>query len=173
MSNPAHSSQATRFHVLIGLGALAVAGVLAWGARSISGEAGYGGVGPNFLPWVVAGVLALCGVWLLWESLTGGFRQLEPASGADRGDWPAFAWLSAGVLANAALITTAGFVLSCALCFVLAVRGLRLSEGKAGGGLRQTVVDAVTGLLIAAPVYWLFTKLLAINLPGLTATGWI
>jgi putative tricarboxylic transport membrane protein len=173
LSAPAHSSQSVRFHALIGLGALAVAGILAWGARAISGEAGYGGVGPNFLPWVVAGVLAVCGVWLLWQAFTGGFRQLDPASGAERGDWPAFAWLSAGVLANAALITTAGFVLSCGLCFVLAVRGLRLSEGKPAGGLRQTGVDAVVGLLIAAPVYWLFTKLLAINLPGLSASGWI
>jgi len=31
----------------------------------------------------------------------------------------------------------------------------------------------VTGLLIAAPVFWTFTKFLAINLPGLTSTGWI
>ncbi|HQX58843.1 MAG TPA: tripartite tricarboxylate transporter TctB family protein, partial [Burkholderiaceae bacterium] len=29
------------------------------------------------------------------------------------------------------------------------------------------------GIAIAAPVYWMFTKLLAINLPGLTTTGWI
>ncbi len=64
-------------------------------------------------------------------------------------------------------------MLSCALCFALAVRGLRLSEGKPVGGVRQTVIDAITGVLIAAPVYWLFTKLLAINLPGLTGTGWI
>jgi putative tricarboxylic transport membrane protein len=28
-------------------------------------------------------------------------------------------------------------------------------------------------LLIAAPVYWLFSKLLSINLPGLTQTGWL
>jgi putative tricarboxylic transport membrane protein len=27
--------------------------------------------------------------------------------------------------------------------------------------------------LIAAPVYWLFTQLLAVNLPGLTASGWL
>jgi putative tricarboxylic transport membrane protein len=59
------------------------------------------------------------------------------------------------------------------LCFVLAVRGLRLSEGKVAGGLRQTLTDVLTGLLIAAPVYWLFSKLLAINLPGLTQTGWL
>jgi len=29
------------------------------------------------------------------------------------------------------------------------------------------------GALIAAPVFWMFTKLLAINLPGLTQTGWL
>ncbi|HEY0824739.1 MAG TPA: tripartite tricarboxylate transporter TctB family protein, partial [Ramlibacter sp.] len=31
---------------------------LAGGALKIPGEAGYGGVGPNVLPWVVAAVLA-------------------------------------------------------------------------------------------------------------------
>jgi hypothetical protein len=35
------------------------------------------------------------------------------------------------------------------------------------------VIDFVTGFLIAAPAFWLFTKVLAINLPGLTGTGWI
>jgi len=33
--------------------------------------------------------------------------------------------------------------------------------------------DAAIGLLLAAPVYWLFAQLLAVNLPSLTATGWI
>jgi putative tricarboxylic transport membrane protein len=77
------------------------------------------------------------------------------------------------VAANAALITRIGFILACTLCFMLAVRGLRLSEGKGSGGARQVVLDFVTGFLIAAPAFWLFTKVLAINLPGLTGTGWI
>lgn len=159
--------------LLVGVGALGVAAVLAYGATSISSEAGYAGVGPNFLPWVVSGALAICGGLLVFEALTGGYRRLETPSGAPRGDWHALAWVSAGVLLNATLITTIGFILSCALCFTLAVRGLRASEGKLSGNLRQTVIDAVTGMLIAAPVYWLFTKLLAVNLPGLSSTGWI
>lgn len=162
-----------RLHVLIALGALAVAGVLAWGAVSIPSEAGYAGVGPNFLPWLVTVALALCGGVLLWHALQGGFRDLDPPSGAERGDWPALVWVSAGILLNAALIERVGFILSCALCYVLAVRGLRLAEGKPSGGLRQVLVDAVTGVVIAAPVYWLFTQLLAVNLPGLTGTGWL
>jgi putative tricarboxylic transport membrane protein len=158
---------------LMGAGALLVAGVLAFGAFGISSDAGYSGVGPNFLPWVVAFAMAVCGIWLLWESSTGGYRMMETPSGAARGDWPALVWVSAGILANAALITTMGFVLSCSLCYLLAVRGLRASEGKAAGNVRQTIRDAVTGMLIAAPVFWLFTKVLAVNLPGVTGTGWL
>ena len=158
---------------LIGAGSLALGAVLAFGATFISSEAGYAGVGPNFLPWVVAGVLSLCGGWLIYEARTGGFRQMDEASGANRADSGAFLWVSAGVLANAALLTTVGFILSCTLCFMLAVRGLRMSEGKTHGGVRGLVLDFVTGFLIAAPAFWLFTKLLGINLPGLTSTGWL
>ena len=158
---------------LIGAGSLALGAVLAFGATFISSEAGYAGVGPNFLPWVVAGVLSLCGGWLIFEARTGGFRQMDDASGADRADGGAFLWVAAGVLVNAALLTTVGFILSCTLCFMLAVRGLRMSEGKTHGGVRGLVLDFVIGFLIAAPAFWLFTKLLGINLPGLTGTGWI
>jgi putative tricarboxylic transport membrane protein len=83
-----------------------------------------------------------------------------------------FAWVSAGLLVNALLITRIGFVLACTVCFVLAARGLRLSEGRPAS-LPVMGRDALVGLAIAAPTYWVFTKLLAINLPGLTATGWI
>lgn len=157
---------------LVGAGVLLLAALLAAGAVGISSDAGYSGVGPNFLPWAVAAALAACGAWLLWEARTGGFRAGEEPSGAEQGDWRCFAWTSAGLLANALLITHIGFVFSCALCFVLAVRGLRLAEGRpAGAGV--ALRDALVGLAIAAPVYWTFTKLLAINLPGLTATGWL
>ena len=159
--------------VAIGLGALALAALLAWGATGIPSAAGYAGVGPNFLPWVVTAALALCGATLLWEALSGGFRRRETPSGAARADWPPLLWVAAGVLANAALITTIGFILSCALCFMLAVRGLRRSEGRPAGGWRQAAIDFVTGFLIAGPAFWLFTKVLGISLPGLTGSGWL
>ena len=163
----------SRRQALVGAGVVVVALFLAWGATHISSEAGYAGVGPNFLPWAVSVVLLACGGWLVWESLSGGFRDMDEPSGGEHGDWAALAWVSAGLLANAATITYIGFVLSCALCFTLAVRGLRASEGRPAGGVRQTLVDAGTGIAISAPVYWMFTKLLHINLPGLTASGWL
>jgi len=164
---------ATRHQTLIGAGALVLGALMALGAWSIPSAAGYAGVGPNFLPWLVSVVLMVFGVWLIVHARSGGWREMDKASGAAAGDWPALAWVAAGVVANAALITTIGFILSCTLCFMLAVRGLRSSEGKPHGGARGLVMDFVTGFLIAAPAFWLFTKLLAINLPGLTASGWI
>jgi len=159
--------------VAIGVGALGVAAVLAVGAAQIPSAAGYAGVGPDFLPWAMSLAMAVCGVLLVLQALRGGWRDVEPPSGAPRGDWVALAWVAAGVIANASLITSIGFVLSCTLCYALAVRGLRCSEGRPAGGLRSTVIDLVTGVLISAPVYWVFTKLLAVNLPGISPSGWI
>jgi putative tricarboxylic transport membrane protein len=169
MNNQTHAVGAQR---LIGAGGLLLGVLMAWGATGISSVAGYAGVGPNFLPWVVSVVLMVCGALLLLEARGRGWEMPEP-SGAPQGDWRSLAWVCAGVAANAALLTSVGFILSCTLCFMLAVRGLRLSEGKGHGGTRGLVLDFVTGALIASPAFWLFTKGLGINLPGLTGTGWL
>ena len=158
---------------LVGAGVLGVGALLAVGAIGFPSEAGYGGVGPNFLPWLVAVMLLLCGGGLVWESLSGGFRSMPEPEGSEHGHWPGFVWVSAGLLANAALITTIGFILSCALCFVLAVRGFESAEGRLKLGPRAWLKDAAIGIAIAAPVYWMFTQARAINLPGLTNTGWL
>jgi len=158
---------------LVAGGVLATGAMLAFGAIGIPSDAGYAGVGPNFLPWVVACGLLLCGGFLVWEAQTGGFRQMDEPEGAAHGHWPGFAWVSAGILANAALITTIGFILSCALCFVLAVRGFKAAEGKLDLGWRAWLTDALIGMAISAPVFWMFTQALAISLPGLTTTGWL
>lgn len=168
-------TQQPRFllQTLVGVGVLLVALALAGGALSIPSAAGYGGVGPNFLPWVVALSLLVCGGFIVWEARSGGFRAMDEPTGAAGAYWPGFVWVSAGLLANAALITTIGFIFSCTLCFVLAVQGLRGAEGKADRRPQAWLKDALIGMAIAAPVYWMFTKFLAINLPGLTSTGWL
>lgn len=163
-----------RLQTAVGAGVLLIALALAAGAVSIPSAAGYGGIGPNFLPWLVAAVLAICGVMIIREARTGGFRNMDAPSGAQHGYWPGFTWVSAGLLANAALITTIGFILSCTLCYTLAVQGLRRAAGQpAAGELRTVAIDVFTGLAISAPVYWTFTQFLAINLPGLTSSGWL
>ena len=158
---------------LLSVGVFLLALGMATGAWFIPSEAGYSGIGPDFLPWLVSCVLLICALFLLYEARTGGFRDMEESEGAEPPYWLGFAWMSGGLLINAALITSLGFVLSCTVCFVMATRGMRLSQGKPGGGMRTWVADTVVGVLIATPVYWMFTKFLAINLPGLTQTGWL
>lgn len=158
---------------LVGAGTLAIGGLIVAGATQISAEAGYGGVGPNFLPWVVGLALVVCGGFLFWEAATGGFRALYDEGDDGPADWVGFAFMSAGILLNAALITTIGFILSCALCFLLAECGLRHSQGRLSLHPAQLLKSAAIGIAVSAPVYWMFTKALAINLPGLTDTGWL
>jgi putative tricarboxylic transport membrane protein len=162
-----------RTEAALSLACIATGAGMAWGASSISSEAGYSGVGPNFFPWVVSVVLFVCGVLLLIQALSGGFRGREAPEGAARGDWISFAWISAALLLNALLITHIGFIASCSLAFVMAVRGLHISQGRPRAPLSNWVKDAALGFAISAPVFWLFTQVLGVNLPGLTNTGWI
>ena len=98
---------------------------------------------------------------------------MEEPSGAESGHWPGFLWVSAGILSTAMLITRIGFVLACGLCFMLAVRGFKSAQGRVDRSPLTWLVDLLIGMAIAAPVYWMFGKLLAISLPGLTDSGWI
>ena len=47
-----------------------------------------------------------------------------------------------------------------------------LSSRKPNGWLSQ-LINVMSLVGFAAPVFWMFTQLLAINLPGLTNTGWL
>lgn len=164
----------SKWQAIVGAAVVLVAAGMAWGASHITGDAGYGGVGPAFVPWLCAAVLAVCGLWLVWEAQTGGYRHAADPGGAAKANVGAFVWVSAGMLLNAGLIEHLGFVISCTLCYVLAVQGLRRAAQLLHTLTPQTLLkDAAVGLLIAAPVFWTFTQFLAINLPGLTETGWL
>lgn len=154
----------------IGAGVLLIAALMAAGAVKIPSEAGYGGAGPNFLPWAVSAVMALLGVALIVTALRA-TEQLIPAPDFPP-RWRAMAWVSLGLLLNAALIEHAGFILSCALLFAIAARGFRIGADQAPT-LAMGAKDLLIGVAISAPVYWLFTKLLGVNLPGLVHGGWI
>ena len=171
MRQHAPAQHSPYLQALVGVGVLLLALGLAVGALLIPSAAGYAGVGPNFLPWVVSAALGLCGLHLIRKARRGGFLNMDE-HGGERPYWSGFAWMSAGMLLNAALITHIGFILSCALCFVLAARGMRSAQASAPLALKTWLTDSAIALMIAAPVYWMFTQFLGINLPGLTESGW-
>jgi putative tricarboxylic transport membrane protein len=158
---------------LVSLAVLLAGVVLALGARGISSAAGYSGISGSFTPWLVAGGLMLGGFLLFLQSMRNGFSYFPKPSGADSADWFSFSWVIVGLVLNALLIEKIGFVLSCTLCYWCAVKGLRRADNSSRDGVRNQLIDVLVGFVLAAPVFWLFSRLLKINLPALTKTGWL
>jgi putative tricarboxylic transport membrane protein len=170
MSSMQHGHANNRGHFWIGVGTVVLGGLLALGATQIGGSAGYGGAGPAFLPWLVALVLVGLGV----AQIVSARRHAEPLAEAPEFPpvWKAVAWVSAGVLLNALLIERVGFIPSCALLFAVSARGFRIGADERPSWA-SVGTDFVIGLVLSAPVFWTFTKVLGLTLPGLVKGGWI
>jgi len=152
------------FQAAVGAGLAALGAVMAFGAMAFREDASYSGIGPAFYPGAVAALLALCGVALIREALTGGFRSLAAPVPALAGAWGRFALVSGGLLASAFLITRAGFPVTCALLFAVVARAF---------GSRKPARDIAIGAVVSLLLHWMFSKGLGLMLPSLTASGWI
>ena len=154
----------TRAEVVLSVGVLTlglIAAVIAFGLPETSG---YARIGPNFMPKFVAGGLVVCGLWLLAEVLTGGWRDAVPDNPLERGDHAprrrAFGWVTAGLFAQLALIHNAGFVLAAGALFACVARGF---------GSTRPLRDIGGGLVLGGAVFLFFVKFLNVGLPP----GWL
>jgi putative tricarboxylic transport membrane protein len=157
---------------LVGAGVLLTGLALAFGAIGISSEAGYGGVGPNFLPWLVSIVLTSAAPGSSGKRAAAAFASSTRPRRRPR----LLARLRLGLGGPAAQRGADHHhrfhpELHAVLRAGRAGLAPRERPGRRVNAPRTWVIDFVTGLLIAAPVFWMFTQFLAINLPGLTATG--
>ena len=136
---------------------LAIGLAAAFLAARLPAESGYAQIGPAFAPALVAAGLIVLGAWLLYEALSGGWRN-QPLP---QHDWHArpFLWVSGGLLAHMALIGAAGFVVAGAVLFTCVARGF---------GSRRLARDAGVGFLMTLAVYLFFTEVLGVSLPA----GW-
>jgi putative tricarboxylic transport membrane protein len=150
--------------IALSLGVIALGAGAAAVTATLPSEGGYAGIGPNFIPAVVAGGLILLGLWLGFEALSGGWRNAHPDDPALRGehafDASAFGWVSAGLFAQMLLIGSAGFVLAGTALFACIARGF---------GSRRLGRDVAIGLVLTLAVFLFFVKLLNVNLPA----GWL
>ena len=153
-----------RAEVVLSLGVLALGLGAAWVAFSLPETSGYARIGPNFMPKFVAGGLVLMGVWLLAEVFTGGWRDAVPDDPAARGEhafsWSAFAWVSAGLFAQMALIHSGGFVIAAMVLYACVARGF---------GSARFVRDLAIGVVLGLGVFLFFVRFLNVNLPA----GWL
>lgn len=149
---------------LLSAAVLALGLFVAATAAGLPGSRSYAAIGANFMPWVVGVGLVALGLWLLAETFTGGWRARLPDEAAERGEHPfdagAFGWVSAGLLAQMALIHTAGFIIAAAALFACIARGF---------GSRRWLRDVAGGLLLGLAVFLFFVRFLNVNLPA----GWL
>jgi putative tricarboxylic transport membrane protein len=137
--------------VALGLG---VAGVTA----TLPSEGGYAGIGPNFIPAVVAAGIIALGVWLAAEAFTGGWRKAPEHEEVFQKN--PFLWVSAGLFAHLLLIGWAGFVVAGTVLFACVARGF---------GSRRPARDLAIALVITLGIYLFFVELLNVGLPA----GWL
>jgi putative tricarboxylic transport membrane protein len=134
------------------------------GTSQLSGAGGYARVGPNVSPTVIAGGLILLGLWLIYEALSGGWRNRVPDDPALRGEHRfhagAFVWVSIGLFLQILLIHRAGFVLAQAALFACVARGF---------GSARFLRDIALGIILGVAVFLFFVKFLNVNLPA----GWL
>jgi len=136
--------------VALGLG---VAGVTA----TLPSEGGYAGIGPNFIPAVVAAGIIAVGVWLAIEAFTSGWRKAPEHT--DTFAPAPFLWVSAGLFAHMLLIGWAGFIVAGTVLFAGVARGF---------GSRRPARDIALALVFTVGIYLFFVKLLNVSLPA----GW-
>ena len=150
--------------LVLSLAVLSLGIAVAVGAANLSAAGGYARIGPNVAPAVIAGGLILLGLWLLYESVSGGWRNAVPDSPEARGEHDfspsAFIWVSIGLIAQMLLIHRAGFVLAQATLFTCVARGF---------GSRRYPRDFAIGLALGVAVFLFFVKFLNVNLPP----GWL
>jgi putative tricarboxylic transport membrane protein len=144
--------------IALSIGVLALGIGVAAVTATLPSEGGYAGIGPNFIPAVVAGGIILLGLWLGFEAFAGGWRN--SGEHADVFEPSPFLWISGGLFAHMALIGWAGFVIAGIALFACVARGF---------GSRRLIRDLSIGIVLALGVYLFFVKLLNVNLPA----GWL
>jgi putative tricarboxylic transport membrane protein len=150
--------------VVLSLGVLVLGIGAAVGTAMLPSQGGYARVGPNVAPGIVAGGLIVLGLWLLYEALSGGWRNERPDNPEARGEhrfYPsAFIWVSVGLFAQMLLMHRAGFVLAQAVLFASVARGF---------GSARIARDLAIGLTLGLGVFLFFVHFLNVNLPA----GWL
>jgi putative tricarboxylic transport membrane protein len=153
--HPRHRSPAriAPAEALIGLGLLLFAGLVLWQTLSIPVSPMYAQVGPRVFPYITTAGLTVFAILLLVQAVRGGWQQ--PDEKEVTLDWKAVAFVTAGLVANVALIGPLGFSAASTIMFVLVAYGF---------GSRRPLRDAGIGLVLALAAYFGFAKALGVNI---------
>ena len=154
----AHTHRLRPGELLISLALIAIGSFVIFETQAIAETQGYGQVGPRLFPYLIGSGLSVCGAWLGWQAITGGWRRMPTDEGDHASpDWLAFAIISAAIVLHMVLIGWAGFIIASTLLFTLIARAF---------GSRRSVRDLLIGAVLSTAVFFLFTYGLSMSLPG-------
>jgi len=140
----------------IGLGFLALAGVIASDTARMQVPPTYARVGPQAFPFAIAAGLALIGAYLAWSSWARAARR-EIVSEDQPTDWHSLGVIVLGLLLYWLLLKSLGFILVSAGLFIIVAVAF---------GSRRYLRDATVGIVLAAVAYFGFTRMLGLQLPA-------
>jgi putative tricarboxylic transport membrane protein len=137
--------------LLIGLGLIAIAAVIAVDASHMRVPPVHAKVGPRVFPYLVSGGLALSGLAIAWQAWTRNFLVEVQDT-----DWGAVAIIAAGLVLQINLMKPLGFIPTATLLFMAVSFAF---------GSRRFLRDAAVAVILAAVTYFAFTRLLGLQLP--------
>lgn len=133
---------------ILGILAVLLGAGMAIGAWGYAAQVEYEPVGPRAFPLLLAGLIALCGAWLV-------IKPSHHAANGNLAQLRSVAFCAACVMLYAVLFQLLGFVIATAL--------MSIPIGRIFGGTwKQSVL---TGLGMGVVLYLLFDKLLDVVLP--------
>lgn len=119
----------------------------AFGAAAIP-TSSWAVVGPSLFPWAVAGLILICGVFLVIQGLLGGWQGEEEQEPLQKTQ---LLWVGGGLVANLVLIDDVGFIIASTVMFAMIARGF---------GSRNWPRDLGIGFAVALIAYVGFDRLL-------------
>ncbi len=135
-------------NVAVGVGVVALAGVLALQVLVIPSSPLYARVGPTVFPWIAVTALGALGVVLAIQGFLGGWAHEEPPGPTDAAGG---LWFLGGLVVQVATIEWIGFILASTLLVVCTARAFDST---------RIVRDALVGFALATIAYIGFDKLL-------------
>lgn len=130
---------------------LGLAGVIAYDGYRVSARRVIYGLAPGTVPYVVGACMAALAVGLIITALRGGFPRRE------RDAVVPVLWIIGGLVAQIALLKTAGFSIATGLVFAATARAM---------GRGPLAVTVPFGVVFAFAIWLAFTQLLNLSLPA-------
>jgi len=135
---------------------LALTGVLvAWSTALMRVPPMHAKVGPQVFPYFAAAALVCLGVCFIVQALWNSSEKL--AADSEHTEWVSLTLIIAGFAIEIALIKPLGFILASSLLFLCVSFGF---------GSRHYLRDVIVALLLSTAAYFIFTKLLNLQLPA-------